>query len=122
MAMNEINRVPANRGMAPKAPEEPTWSARMAVWGLHSRPNRKSVTGTVPKKRVASNSTDSTIPRVVNMAMVEQAIMNQRTTDSTRLRARRWGEIVFQARPAPSAARAITAANRARDPLWRRLL
>ena len=28
---------------APKAPDEPTWSARIAVCGLHCRPNRKSI-------------------------------------------------------------------------------
>ena len=31
---------------APNAPDAPTWSLRMAVCGLHSRPNKKSKYGT----------------------------------------------------------------------------
>ena len=33
--MTEISSVPANSGTAPNAPDEPTWSARIAVCGLH---------------------------------------------------------------------------------------
>ena len=83
IAMNEMSRVPANSGMAPNAPEEPTWSSRIAIWGLQSRPNRKSVTPTWPKKRIASNSTESTMPRVVKIAMVELAISRARMIRST---------------------------------------
>ena len=46
IAMIVIRKVPANSGTAPNAPVEPTWSARMAVCGDHSRPNRNSVIGT----------------------------------------------------------------------------
>ena len=45
MAIPEISMVPAKTGMAPNAPDEPTWSERIAVWGLHLSPNRNSVTG-----------------------------------------------------------------------------
>ena len=54
MAIAEISAVPKKTGTAPKAPEEPTWSARMAIWGLQPTPNRKSVTGTTLKNRMAS--------------------------------------------------------------------
>ena len=74
MEIRDIITVPASTGIAPKAPEEPTWSARMAICGLHSSPNRKSVTGTVWKKRMASYNTDNTMPMVVKMAIMEQAI------------------------------------------------
>ena len=52
MAMTVIRNVPANSGTAPNAPDEPTWSARSAVCGLHCRPNRNSVIGTFWKKRI----------------------------------------------------------------------
>ncbi len=51
MAMSMIRKVPTKSGRAPKAPVEPTWSARIAVCGLHWVPNRKSATGMVEKKR-----------------------------------------------------------------------
>ena len=38
-----IRIVPQNRGIEPNAPDEPAWSARIAVCGLQDRPNRKSV-------------------------------------------------------------------------------
>ncbi len=84
MAMAEISSVPANSGTAPKAPEEPTWSARSAVCGLHSRPNRNSVTGTLSKKRSDSNSTDSTMPTVVRIATEALRSSSHRMIDSTR--------------------------------------
>ena len=46
MAMAEMSSVPVNRGTAPNAPEAPIWSARIAICGLQSNPNRNSVTGT----------------------------------------------------------------------------
>ena len=45
MAITVIKSVPANTGMAPKLPDWPTWSARKAVCGLHSSPNRNSLGG-----------------------------------------------------------------------------
>ena len=74
MAISVISSVPAKSGTAPKAPELPTWSARIAVCGLHCRPNRNSCIGTCAKKRRASNSSDRTMPTVVKTAIVEQAI------------------------------------------------
>ena len=56
IAIAVIRSVPANSGTAPKAPDEPTWSARSAVCGLHCRPNRNSVIGTFWKNRINSNS------------------------------------------------------------------
>ncbi len=66
-----ISKVPVNSGTAPKLPDEPTWSARIAVCGLQLSPNRNSVIGTCWKNRIASNSTDRTIPMVVKIAMLE---------------------------------------------------
>ena len=43
MAMKEMSAVPANSGTAPKEPDDPTWSARIAICGLHEVPNRKSM-------------------------------------------------------------------------------
>ena len=45
MAIPDISSVPTSTGTAPKAPDDPTWSARIAVCGLHCKPNRNSVTG-----------------------------------------------------------------------------
>ena len=58
IASPEISSVPANNGTAPNAPDEPTWSARIAVCGLHDRPNRKSNDDTCWKNRNASKNTD----------------------------------------------------------------
>ena len=74
MAMPDIRSVPTNTGTDPNAPEEPIWSARIAIWGLHFNPNRNSHTGIFWKNRMASYKTDRTMPIVVNMAMVEQKI------------------------------------------------
>ena len=89
--MPAISSVPVNSGTAPKAPDEPTWSARMASCGLQFRPNRNSVIGTIWKKRIDSNSTEMTMPMVVKMAMLEARISAPRTMVSTRLRARSAG-------------------------------
>ena len=88
IAMKEISRVPVNRGTAPKAPEEPTWSARIAICGLQRNPKRKSVTGTFWKNKTDSNTTESTMPTVVKIAIVEQAIRKTIVPFSTLLRAR----------------------------------
>ena len=40
--------------------------------------------GTFWKKRIASNSTDKTIPMVVKIAIVDPAMSNTRITASTR--------------------------------------
>jgi hypothetical protein len=105
-AMAEINAVPANSGTAPNEPEAPTWSARIAVCGLHCRPNRNSIGDTDWKKRNDSTSTDSTMPMVVNTATVEQPINVHRISCSTRLRARSCGVMrrsSSQPPPVPSA-------------------
>ena len=87
MAMTVISSVPATSGTMPKAPELPTWSARKAVCGLHSSPNRNSNTPTWPKKRSVSNKSESTMPAVTKTAMVEDAISAISSTFSTVLRA-----------------------------------
>ena len=83
-----ISKVPVNSGTAPKLPEEPTWSARIAVCGLQLRPNRNSLNGTSRKKRIASNNTDSTMPMVVRIAMLDAATRSPFIVRSTLLRAR----------------------------------
>ena len=91
MAMKEMSAVPANSGTAPNEPDDPTWSARMAICGLHDVPNRKSSGEMCEKNRKASKATEATMPMVVNTAMVEQPISIHSTTSSTRLRARSSG-------------------------------
>src|SRR5690349_7840188 len=93
MAMQEMSAVPANSGTAPNEPDEPTWSARIAICGLHEVPNRKSMGEMIWKKRKASKATEATMPTVVNTAMVEQAMSSHSTTCSTELRARSSGLI-----------------------------
>ena len=108
IAMNEMSRVPAKSGTAPKAPEDPTWSSRIAVCGLQPRPNRKSASGTWPKKRIASNSTERTMPMVVKIATVEHAIRKTLTIRSTWFLARSAGVTRRQAAPSPAIATAST--------------
>ena len=106
MAIVVIRSVPANSGTAPNEPDEPTWSARSAVCGLHCRPNRNSVTGTCWKKRIDSNSTENTMPAVV---AIETAAASQKaavTQRSTRLRARKSLVTWRRALATPTAARA----------------
>ena len=91
MAMTVISSVPVTSGTMPKAPDEPTWSARIAVCGLHCRPNRKSSGETFSKKRTVSNSTENTMPMVVRTATQAQASSTILTTRSTWLRARKFG-------------------------------
>ena len=68
MAIVVISSVPVTSGTMPNAPDEPTWSARIAVCGLHCRPNRNSSGETFSKKRTVSNSTENTMPMVVRTA------------------------------------------------------
>ena len=68
IAMPEIIAVPRNSGTAPKLPEDPTWSARIAVCGLQTVPNRNSCTDTERKNRMDSYTTDSTMPTVTKTA------------------------------------------------------
>ena len=46
-----MNTVPQNKGIEPNAPEDPAWSARIAVCGLQMVPNRNSPGLTRLKKR-----------------------------------------------------------------------
>jgi hypothetical protein len=88
MAMKEMSAVPANSGTAPNEPDEPTWSARIAICGLQEVPNRKSMGEMIAKNRKASKATDATMPIVVNTAIVEQPSSSHSVTRSTPLRAR----------------------------------
>src|SRR5690554_1189926 len=90
-AMAEISKVPVNSGIIPKAPSEPTWSARRAVWGLQDVPNRNSVMGTLPKNRKVSKITEKTIPTVVRTATAAQTKKIHRKVRSTFSRALMWG-------------------------------
>src|SRR5690348_11616505 len=88
MAMVEISKVPTNNGTAPKLPEDPAWSARMAICGLQWVPNKNSAGETDLKNRIDSNKTEITIPKVVSTATRELAKNSVCTTLSTWLRAR----------------------------------
>ena len=66
-----ISSVPTNSGTAPNDPELATWSARIAVCGLHWVPNRNSLGATESKKRAVSNTSESTMPIVTRIASVE---------------------------------------------------
>jgi hypothetical protein len=105
-----ISSVPAKTGTAPKAPDEPTWSARIAVCGLHWSPNRKSRGGTRSKKRAASNTRDRTMPIVARIAISEQAANRARRTVSTTGRARSAGDTRVQA-SVPSAGPTASASH-----------
>ena len=89
--MKEMSAVPANSGTAPNEPDDPTWSARIAICGLQEVPNRKSMGEMIAKNRKASKATDATIPIVVNTAIVEQPSSSHSVTRSTPLRARNSG-------------------------------
>src|SRR6188472_2446615 len=91
MAMKEMSAVPANSGTAPNEPDDPTWSARIAICGLHDVPNRKSSGEMIAKNLKASKATDATMPMVVKTAIVEQPSSIHSVTRSTRLRARNCG-------------------------------
>ena len=83
-----MKAVPQNSGIEPKAPDEPAWSARIAVCGLQVVPNRNSVGLTRLKKRMDSNSSERTIPSVVRIAMSEAPRSNPNIQRSTPVRAR----------------------------------
>ena len=91
MAMTLISRVPVNSGTAPKAPEAPTWSVRMAICGLQSSPNRKSVTETMRKKRSEFEQQRQDDADRGEDGDGRVAIRKTLTAPSTRLRARRSG-------------------------------
>src|SRR4028119_1120356 len=63
-----MKMVPQKSGIAPKAPDEPAWSARMAVCGLQLRPVKNSTGETIEKKRSDSNSSDRTRPNAGSTA------------------------------------------------------
>ena len=83
--------VPQNNGTAPNAPDDPAWSARIAVCGLQLVPNRNSTGDTIEKKRSDSNSSERTIPSVVSTAISEATSSRIIVTRSTRVRARKTG-------------------------------
>ena len=84
-----IRIVPQKSGMEPNAPDEPAWSARIAICGLQVRPNRKSLIGTSWKKRRDSKSSDRTMPSVVKIAISEAPMSNPFIQRSTEVRARK---------------------------------
>ena len=81
--------VPQNKGTEPNAPDDPAWSARIAVCGLHWVPNRNSVGLTRLKKRKLSNSRDRTMPSVVRTAISEAPTSSPIIHSSTLVRARK---------------------------------
>ena len=112
IARPEINNVPVNSGTAPNAPDAPTWSARIAVCGLHDRPNRKSSNDTCWKNRNASTNTDRKMPIVVRIATHEAAISSNSMAFSTRLRARNSGRTRRYAHASTRIPSTTTAARR----------
>ena len=92
IAIVVMSSVPVTSGMIPKAPDEPPWSARIAICGDHCRPNRNSSGETFSKNRIVSKSTENRMPTVVNTAT--QAAENRTilTTRSTWLRARKFAD------------------------------
>ena len=102
-----MNTVPQNKGIEPNAPDEPAWSARIAVCGLHCVPNRKSAGGTMLKKRRLSNISESRIPSVVRMAISEAAISIPIIQRSTAVRARNAVAVRRTASQPPTSAKAI---------------
>ena len=83
----------------------------------------KAVKGTCPKKRIASKSTESTMPMVVKIATSELTMRNTMTARSTWLRARSSGRMRRQPFPTPPAASemATTAERGSTDVLERRV-
>ena len=75
MAKRAISKVPRNTGIAPNAPDPRLWSARSAICGSQLSPKKKSKGDTIPKNRSASISSETTMPRVVRIAMTEAATM-----------------------------------------------
>ena len=68
-----MKAVPQNNGTDPNAPDDPAWSARIAVCGLHVVPNRNSVGLTMPKKRKDSNSSDRRLAwPIANSVMIRR--------------------------------------------------
>jgi hypothetical protein len=65
--------VPQNKGIEPNAPDEPTWSARIAVCGLQCSAEQEFAGRHHLKKRRLSNISDSTIPSVVRIAISDAA-------------------------------------------------
>ena len=96
--------VPQKSGIAPNAPDEPAWSARIAVCGLQFVPNRNSAGLTIEKKRIDSNRSEATIPAVVRIAISEARSSTPITSRSTRVRARKWGDTRVKAKAPPAKA------------------
>ena len=105
-----MKAVPQNKGTDPNAPDDPAWSARIAVCGLHVVPNRNSVGLTMPKKRSDSNNSDSTMPSVVRIAISEAPTSSTMIQRSTPLRARKSIRTRRMAMNAPASARATAIA------------
>ena len=81
------------------------------VLGFQCVPRRNSQKGVVSKKRIDSNSTDSTIPIVVKIAMTEQRISTPLTMFSTLLRACSFGPAFLQAKSPATMASTRTTTN-----------
>jgi hypothetical protein len=69
--------------MAPKLPDDATWSARIAVCGLHCNPNRKSKIFIIEKNLNVSKSSDSTIPTVTTIAIMDDNFISMTNNRST---------------------------------------
>src|SRR5690606_313073 len=90
-AMAEIRKVPVKRRMIPKAPSEPTWSARRAVRGLQDVPSRKEEDGSLTTNRKVTKIQEKPIPTGVRTATAAQTKKIHRKVRSTFSRALMWG-------------------------------
>ncbi len=81
-----ISTVPQNSGMPPKVS-----GCGAPLVGAQVVPNSSSAGETRRKKRIDSNSSDSTMPNVVRIATSDASSSTAITIFSTRLRARKSG-------------------------------
>ena len=83
-----MKKVPQNSGTAPSVSPG---SVALITCGLQRVPNRKSVTGTIAKKRALSNRSETKMPTVVRIAISDATSSASITVFSTRVRARNCG-------------------------------
>ena len=70
IAISIIKNVPRKTGMIPNEPELPAWSFLRAIWGLHSRPKRKSKIETSLKNLIASKKIEEIIAIVIKIEAI----------------------------------------------------
>jgi hypothetical protein len=73
IAIAVISSVPRTRAPRRTSPMLATWSERIAIWGLHSVPNRNSRGVTDLEEAHGLETSDSTMPIVTRIASVEDS-------------------------------------------------